>query len=463
MTQRESTGAGANRPSDGSMVRPQEGRVVAGVALAVANRLGMSPGAVRVVWFILGFFGGLGLLLYIAGWLLIPEEGATRSIAEDVTGRLGDATTWLGMALIIIAGVALITALGWVRTDLAWAVALLAVGVLMYRGHLGTVAGTAGDELEEPLAAAVESEPDGDAEPAEAAESPAAAEIVAAEPEPPAAGDEAPAETVEPRPTPRPRREKSILGRLTLGTVFIAMGFMAVLDTSGAIRPAFSHYLAVAVGIIGVGLIVGSVYGRSRGLIFAGIVLVPIMLASSVVTATFRGGWGDPVFRPASIAEVSSRYNLTGGDMEIDLRRLDLSGEVVEIEGDVGFGRLLVILPDGAGFDLKGHVGFGDLIVFGDHNGGIDVERSIRLDGDGRVELDLDVGFGALEVTGTGVGIGFPGGGIRVGDGGVDIDFPGGGIQVGDGGVDIDIPGGGIKVGDTGVDIDVGGTGEEGQ
>ena len=79
------------------MVRPREDRVVAGVALAVANRLGMAPGAVRLVWFILGFFGGLGVLLYVAGWLLIPEEGDPTSIAEDTIGRLSDSTAWVGV------------------------------------------------------------------------------------------------------------------------------------------------------------------------------------------------------------------------------------------------------------------------------------------------------------------------------------------------------------------------------
>ena len=78
MTQESKTqrGTGSNRPTDGPMVRPLDDRVLAGVALAVANKLGMSPVAVRVIFFVLAFFGGLGVLLYIAGWLLIPEEGA---------------------------------------------------------------------------------------------------------------------------------------------------------------------------------------------------------------------------------------------------------------------------------------------------------------------------------------------------------------------------------------------------
>ena len=378
-----------NRPTDGPMVRPQEGRVVAGVALAVADRLGMSPGAVRLIWFVLGFFGGLGVLLYIAGWLLIPEEGAKESIAEGAMGRLGDATAWLGVGLIVIAGVTLITMLGWVRTDLAWAVALLAVGVLLYQGHLGAIfePGDSRGSSTDVLDPVVE-------EPEDDVSEPLVAEVEVD------GGADAPVEPVGlvDRPVPRRRREKSILGRLTMGTVFIVLGFMAILDTSDLIRPAFSHYMAVAVGVIGVGLLVGSVFGRSRGLIFAGFLLVPILLASSVVTARFEGGWGDPVFRPATLREVDNHYTLTGGDMEIDLRRVDIGGGVVEIEGDLGFGRLLVLVPEGVGLDLTAHVGFGDVIVFGDHNGGVDVDRQVRVDGEGVFELDLDVGFGALEI-----------------------------------------------------------------
>ncbi len=380
-----------NRPPDGRLVRPQDGRVIAGVAVAVADRLGMAPGAVRLIWFILSLFGGFGILLYIAGWLLIPAEGAEQSIAEDVTDRLGDTTAWLGVGLIVIAGVILVTMLGWVRSDLAWAVALLSVGVLMYQGHLGTAFGprpaTESDEAESDLL-----EPDlEEADPAEEPLDPASAIE---------GGDEPPVETVAPSAEriPRRRRERSFLGRLTIGTVFIGLGIMAMLDTSDVIRPAFSHYMVLAVGIVGVGLLVGSVYGRSRGLIFVGFGLVPIMLASSVVTAAFDGGWGDPVFRPRSLNDVDNHYTLTGGDMEIDLRSVDLDGKVVEIEGDVGFGRLLVLVPEGVGVDLTAHVGFGDLIVFGDHNGGVDVDRTVRVDGNGVIVLDLDVGFGALEI-----------------------------------------------------------------
>jgi hypothetical protein len=156
--------------------------------------------------------------------------------------------------------------------------------------------------------------------------------------------------------------------------------------------------MALFVGIIGLGLLVGSVVGRSRGLIFLGVVLVPVMLASSVVSARFDGGWGDPEFAPRSVAQVQDRYSLTGGDLELDLTRIDLAGGELVIEGDVGFGRLLVLVPEGVGVNASTHVGFGDIQVFGDHASGVDVDRSVVIDGEGLLILDLDVGFGELEI-----------------------------------------------------------------
>jgi len=365
------------------MTRPVDGRVIAGVALAVANRLGLSPGAVRLIWFISVFFGGIGVLLYIAGWLLIPEEEETHSIAEEVTGRVGDLTTWLGVGLIAIATIILVSEIGWVRSDLLWAVALLAVGVLLYRGHLGTWTGgaepTDGQGPEGAVRSLVDSGDTG-TESSDAGSSTEDPEVYTA------------------APPVRRRRERSILARLTVGTIFIVIGSMFILDTADLIRPAFSHYVAVAVAIVGGGLIIGSVYGRSRGLIGLGFLLVPIMLASSVVTSEFDGGWGDPVYRPASVSEIDPQYQLTGGDLEIDLGRVDLGDEVVEIDGDLGFGRLLVLVPEGVGLDLRAHVGFGDVNIFGDHNGGVDIDRRLQFDGTGRYILDLDVGFGEVDV-----------------------------------------------------------------
>ena len=62
--------------------RSQSDRVLGGVAAGFARWLGIDPVIVRVVLVVLAVFGGSGLLLYLIGWLFIPEEGAPSSQAE---------------------------------------------------------------------------------------------------------------------------------------------------------------------------------------------------------------------------------------------------------------------------------------------------------------------------------------------------------------------------------------------
>lgn len=57
------------------LVRPREGRVIAGVAAGLANYFNIDPVIVRVGWIILLLPGGLpGVIPYIIFWLVMPEE-----------------------------------------------------------------------------------------------------------------------------------------------------------------------------------------------------------------------------------------------------------------------------------------------------------------------------------------------------------------------------------------------------
>ncbi len=54
-------------------------RKLAGVACAVAENLGVSVSVVRAGFLLLGFFHGLGVLLYAALWFVIPREPGAAS------------------------------------------------------------------------------------------------------------------------------------------------------------------------------------------------------------------------------------------------------------------------------------------------------------------------------------------------------------------------------------------------
>jgi phage shock protein PspC (stress-responsive transcriptional regulator) len=67
-----------------SLSRPEDDRMLAGVASGLARYLGVDVLPVRIALAVLCFVGGIGLPLYLAGWLLIPDEGAQQSIADDL-------------------------------------------------------------------------------------------------------------------------------------------------------------------------------------------------------------------------------------------------------------------------------------------------------------------------------------------------------------------------------------------
>lgn len=58
----------------GRLVRSSNERVLAGVCGGLAAYLGITPTAARVIWLVLSLFPGPMWLLYVALWILLPEE-----------------------------------------------------------------------------------------------------------------------------------------------------------------------------------------------------------------------------------------------------------------------------------------------------------------------------------------------------------------------------------------------------
>ena len=62
--------------------------MLGGVAAGIARYLSVDVTVVRIVFAVLAIMGGAGIPIYLAGWLLIPEEGARQSIASDLIDSL---------------------------------------------------------------------------------------------------------------------------------------------------------------------------------------------------------------------------------------------------------------------------------------------------------------------------------------------------------------------------------------
>ena len=71
-------------PLEDRLHRGGDGRMLAGVAVGLADYFDIDPTVVRIGFVVLSLLGGLAVPLYLAGWLLIPEEGAGTSVAEEL-------------------------------------------------------------------------------------------------------------------------------------------------------------------------------------------------------------------------------------------------------------------------------------------------------------------------------------------------------------------------------------------
>jgi phage shock protein PspC (stress-responsive transcriptional regulator) len=57
------------------LVRPNEGRMIAGVAAGLADRFGMERSIMRLVFVLSLILPGPQILIYIVLWVIIPEDG----------------------------------------------------------------------------------------------------------------------------------------------------------------------------------------------------------------------------------------------------------------------------------------------------------------------------------------------------------------------------------------------------
>jgi phage shock protein PspC (stress-responsive transcriptional regulator) len=85
-TRTETTTGPSYRPEQ-RLHRAGRGRMIGGVALGVADYFDVDPTIVRIGFVALAFVGGLAVPLYLAGWLLIPDEDTDQSLAEEFLGR----------------------------------------------------------------------------------------------------------------------------------------------------------------------------------------------------------------------------------------------------------------------------------------------------------------------------------------------------------------------------------------
>jgi hypothetical protein len=214
-----------------------------------------------------------------------------------------------------------------------------------------------------------------------------------------------PGNLAEPQPS-QPDRPNSQLGLITFCVALVSVGVLAVSDAYWASYPV-ATYIAVPLGVVGLGLLVGTWYGRSRGLIALGLLLSLALLPAAWLSRWDFGDVGDVNQRITSVDQLPADVvQHGGGEVRYDLSGLRLAdGQTARLAVDQGAGELSVVLPADADVVVDAAVGAGDMVVLGTSRDGIGNRVAGLRDqgtdgpGGGRIVLDLELGLGDLEVT----------------------------------------------------------------
>jgi phage shock protein C len=109
--------------------RSHDDRVIGGVCAGLGRYLGIDPVLLRIAFVVLAIAGGGGVILYIVGWILIPEEKPGEVLGARQPSSAETLRLVAGGALIAI-GVLLLLNLSIPRIGkYLWPLALIAIGI----------------------------------------------------------------------------------------------------------------------------------------------------------------------------------------------------------------------------------------------------------------------------------------------------------------------------------------------
>ncbi len=361
------------------LVRDPDDAVIAGVCAAFARYTDTDPVLWRVTLAVLTVFGGAGLVLYVLGWALVPRTDRGSSFVERTLRGRDSGISAAGVVLVVVAGVVLLGLL----SDGPGLGALLVVGAVAY---------LVARERRDPRPLTHDAATDLHAGPGYG-------------PVAPPIDDPAYGTWAAGAPPRRPRRRRSPLGALTLSAATMLTGLLLALRLSGVESLTAPRILAVALLVVGAGLLLGAFVGRARWLIAPGLVLA-LALGASVAArnAGLGDGLGERTWTPAGDAS----YSLGAGEAVLDLSALPARGSF-DVDAELGVGRLLVLVPRDVRVTGEAEAGVGELLVVQgdgrrrvlDPDDDTDVRERFSFPGQAggpTVELDLEVGMGQIEV-----------------------------------------------------------------
>ena len=86
------------------LYRSHANRVLGGVCGGLGHYFNIDPVLIRLVWLLLILFGGIGLVLYLIAWVIIPVEKGSEAVEGGTGDRAGQGKGrfWWGLALVVM-------------------------------------------------------------------------------------------------------------------------------------------------------------------------------------------------------------------------------------------------------------------------------------------------------------------------------------------------------------------------
>jgi len=350
---------------DRRLIRPTEGRVVAGVAAGLAEYFGISATIYRVAFAALVLLGGSGVILYAAAWLVIPDERRGASVIEEAI-RDRRSRPWLALGVFLV-GLGLVFGLAggrfWLDPGRTWLPAL-AIGFALVWWQL--------QERGTPTARPVTS-------------------------------DSAPDTGTTGSAAPAPERRRRVPVFLpVLGVLIAGAGILGVLDATDTVDVNWTIALAGGVVLVGVAVAVGAFFGGVGALAGMGVVMAAILLAVATVDLPLHGPIGDRTEHPRTMRALDDTYRQSIGSLDLDLSDLQLSAGQTKVTASVGVGQLTVVVPRNVAVQASANVTAGEIRLLGIEDDGWNVDRAAYrpgvTSGSPVLVLDTKVGMGQLEV-----------------------------------------------------------------
>ncbi len=128
------------------LYRSRVNKMIGGVCGGIAEYFDVDPILVRIAWLLMTIFGGVGLLAYIVGLIIIPENPDQQRTGQTHAAAGHDKAMFWGTLLIILGAVLILRHFGFfyyfrlweIPWQVIWAAFLIFFGVfLIYNRHSG--------------------------------------------------------------------------------------------------------------------------------------------------------------------------------------------------------------------------------------------------------------------------------------------------------------------------------------